>query len=664
MNGKLWVPTALVSLFLLLACQPELEVVIEEDPLPMVQLEAAYYDTCLWSEEHADLRCWGYNDGAHGNGHTEEVGDSYGEIEFTERYCKTAATDQWKFNVEGGEDRGSCNVGRYEFTIKVTDQLDQIITSDAICERRFSSRYIMKFAIEELSSDAATCAYGGYDLHVGEDRNSDGVLQTNEMGEKLKPTLLPEGLSVVDIAVGYGFSCAILSDHTTRCWGSGDALGNADSAINDIDEVEDLGNQLPVVDLGTGLSASKITAVEDFVCAILDNGSVKCWGGNNGGQLGQGHRDSIGGDDGEMGDNLLPIDLGTNPQTTSHYKAIDIATAENTVCAVLEDGRVKCWGENEDGLHGLGYSSYNSDDNPHYYIGDESNEMGDKLSFVELPVGVEATAIYMAYGHACVTTKGNKLYCWGENSDGQLGIGDAESRGDGFYIREYIYDNGEKPNRKKEITELDGTELGKQLCSLAPNNGGIRGRIYIDTNTNDIVDNDEEILIERTVCDTDDLTAFLSARLYSYQARMEYGQFGSDFSEMGDALKPTPLGTSAEIKDVSIGYYNTCVLFDDNELKCFGDGDYRGADTDEDAGDTPLNTPDLIAPVDLGTDKIIADIASAGYQTCAAFVDATVKCWGYNEYGEAGYPQYAEDTIGDGDPEPEMGESLPFVEVR
>jgi alpha-tubulin suppressor-like RCC1 family protein len=315
-------------------------------------------------------------------------------------------------------------------------------------------------------------------------------------------------------------------------------------------------------------------------------------------------------------------------------------------------------------MHGLGHSSLNSNDNPLYAIGDDPDEMGDNLPYVDLPSTIQANAIYMAYGHVCITTQGNELYCWGENRDGQLGLGDDDSRGDGFYIREYAYDNGEKTNRKKEIVELDGTELGRQLCSLSPNNGGLRGRIYIDANTNDILDDNEDVLIERTVCDTDDRTAFLSGRLYSYQARLEYGQFGSDFSEMGDALQPVQFGTSSEIKDVSIGYYVTCVLFEDNELKCFGDGDTRGADTGEDAGDTPLNTPNLIAPVDLGTDKIIADIASAGYQTCAAFVDATVKCWGYNEYGEAGYPEYEGEYIGDGDPEPEMGEHLPFVDVR
>lgn len=694
MAGKLWLSTALMGLLLLTACNsdsggsnpqegtnaeeivspedvvnPDDGIILDggdeqEEPLPKVQIEAAYYDTCIWSEQYADLRCFGYNDGAHGNGHTEEVGDSFGEIEYTKTFCKTAPSDEWVFTVEGTDAQGGCGFPKYEFTVTIKDALDQSVSTDAMCGGRPSRTYEIKSAVEEIAPDADNCVHGGYNIHLGEDRTRDGKLQITDMGEELKPTLLPDGLSVVEFAVGYSFACAILSDQTTRCWGSGDELGNANSAVNTIEDVEDLGNQLPEVDLGTDRYATKLSSVEDFICALLDNGTVKCWGDNNEGQLGQGHSDNLGGDDNEMGDNLVAIDLGTNPQTSAPYKTIDIAAAEDTVCAVLEDGRVKCWGENKDGLHGVGHSSLNADDNPHYAIGDDPDEMGDNLLFVDLPLTVQATAVYMAYGHACVTTQDNELYCWGENSDGQLGLGDDESRGDGFYVRETAYDNGNKANRKKDIVELDGTELGQQLCSLAPNNGGIHGRLYLDNNTNNLFDDGDESLLERTVCDTEDRVAFLTARLYSHQAYLQYGQFGSDFSEMGDALKPVYFGTSAAIKDVSIGYYNTCVLFDNNELKCFGEGDYRGADTEEDAGDSPSTTPDLIAPVDLGTDKLIADIASAGYQTCVAFVDSTVKCFGYNEYGEAGYPEYEGEDIGDGDPEPEMGENLPFVEIR
>ncbi|CAA0104586.1 Uncharacterised protein [BD1-7 clade bacterium] len=663
MSKKLYLSCAVTSALFFSACNPADVETPQPTPAPVVQLEAALYDTCIWSEEYNDLRCWGYNEGAHGNGYEDAVGDSFGEILTTNNYCKNAADDQWRIDVDITDVRGSCSAGRTEINISVFNELDQVVTTDTLCERGSASTEKLS-TTETLAADASTCEFGGYVVYTGDDSNKDGTLQLKEMGESLRPTLLPDGLTVNDFAIGENYGCALLSDKTTRCWGVGSQIGNADSAVDEITDIADLGNQLPIVDLGTGRTASKLSSVEDTVCALLDNGRVKCWGNNNYGQLGQGHNNRIGGEDNSMGDNLLPIDLGTNPFNLAPYKAADIATSGDTVCAVLEDGKVKCWGENDDGLLGIGYSAYDNDTlNPRYRTGDAPDEMGDSLGYVSLPDGVKANAIYMAYDHACVTASANQLYCWGNNGDGQLGLGDSDDRGDGIYSRQSAYKSGSNANRKQQIIELDNTVEGQTLCPLATNTGGLRASVYADNNLNDTID-DGELLLERLVCDADDRTAYIDVSIRSSLIIMTVGQYGTDFTEMGNALEPVDLGTTANIIDVAVGYYNTCVLFDDNSLICWGDGDTRGADFDENAGDTPLNTPNTLVGVDLGTDKVIADIAAAGYQTCAAFTDATVKCWGYNEYGEAGYPQYFEEYIGDGDPEPEMGENLPFVDVR
>ena len=71
----------------------------------------------------------------------------------------------------------------------------------------------------------------------------------------------------------------------------------------------DMGDNLTVVNLGTGRTATAIDARNNNTCAILDNGSTKCWGCNNDGQLGYGHTILLGDDSDEMGDNLSAIDL-------------------------------------------------------------------------------------------------------------------------------------------------------------------------------------------------------------------------------------------------------------------------------------------------------------------------------------------------------------------
>jgi alpha-tubulin suppressor-like RCC1 family protein len=79
---------------------------------------------------------------------------------------------------------------------------------------------------------------------------------------------------------------------------------------------------------------------------LLDNGSVKCWGANNYGQLGVGSTDSKGDQAGEMGDALIAVPL--------KRPALQVAAGTRHSCALLDDRTVECWGLNESGQLGRG----------------------------------------------------------------------------------------------------------------------------------------------------------------------------------------------------------------------------------------------------------------------------------------------------------------------
>ncbi len=97
----------------------------------------------------------------------------------------------------------------------------------------------------------------------------------------------------------------------------------------------------------TASSATTISAGGWNSCAVLDNGSTKCWGENRYGQLGIDERNNTYGDlSGEM-DLLTGINLGTGRTATA------ISTAGNRACAVLDNGSVKCWGDNQFGQLGI-----------------------------------------------------------------------------------------------------------------------------------------------------------------------------------------------------------------------------------------------------------------------------------------------------------------------
>ena len=116
-------------------------------------------------------------------------------------------------------------------------------------------------------------------------------------------------------SLGGTYSCAILYGGVIKCWGGNDygKLGLGDLSNHGDASADQMGDNLPVVDLGTGRTAKMISASTGgaHTCAVLDDDSVKCWGWNDSGQLGLGDTSNRGDGPGEMGDNLPVVDLGT-----------------------------------------------------------------------------------------------------------------------------------------------------------------------------------------------------------------------------------------------------------------------------------------------------------------------------------------------------------------
>ena len=93
------------------------------------------------------------------------------------------------------------------------------------------------------------------------------------------------GANAASVACGNTHTCAILNDGTVRCWGSNDRgrLGMGSTGGSSAAPVGPL-------DLGSGRTAKAICAGSYHSCAILDDGTVKCWGYNPYGQLGYGEQ--------------------------------------------------------------------------------------------------------------------------------------------------------------------------------------------------------------------------------------------------------------------------------------------------------------------------------------------------------------------------------------
>ena len=175
------------------------------------------------------------------------------------------------------------------------------------------------------------------------------------------------------LALGANHSCVVLSGGSVKCWGKGGNGRLGQGAVDNIgDGVNEMGSNLSAINLGTGRTATAVATGGMHTCALLDNGSIKCWGDNSLGQLGQGDTNNRGDGAGELGNSLMPIDLG------SGRRAIAVVAGHSRSCALLDNYLVKCWGEGGSGQLGQG----NTDN-----LGDSTGEMGDKLGTIALGAG-------------------------------------------------------------------------------------------------------------------------------------------------------------------------------------------------------------------------------------------------------------------------------------
>ncbi|KAJ1490359.1 hypothetical protein T484DRAFT_1935230, partial [Baffinella frigidus] len=205
------------------------------------------------------------------------------------------------------------------------------------------------------------------------------------------------------------------NDTTVKCWGwnINGQLGQGDTSTRG-DGANEMGTNLPSVDLGPGRTAVAVAAGPHTSCALLDDATLKCWGYNGAGNLGLGDTSNRGDDANEMGANLPAVDLG------SGRTAVAIGVGSRHTCALLDDATIKCWGHNDCGQLGLGDTKNR---------GDDANEMGTNLASVDLGAGRTAVAVSAGNKHTCALLDDATVKCWGWNIYGQLGLGHTENQG-------------------------------------------------------------------------------------------------------------------------------------------------------------------------------------------------------------------------------------------
>jgi alpha-tubulin suppressor-like RCC1 family protein len=222
--------------------------------------------------------------------------------------------------------------------------------------------------------------------------------------------LLKLGGPASNVAVGHDRACALV-EGSVECWGgqSGGALGHGLDDPDATDFPAQRPGEAPPIDLGGRVVA--LAAASQDVCGLRDDGAVFCWGGRafdpNAGALGKPGAGVIGDD--ETPAEAGPVEIGA--------PAVDVVMGSGHVCALLENGAVRCFGRGWNGQLGYGNTQY---------IGD--NETPESAG--DVPLGGTAVQISVGANHTCALLDTGGVRCWGENSYRQLGYGHTEDIGD------------------------------------------------------------------------------------------------------------------------------------------------------------------------------------------------------------------------------------------
>jgi alpha-tubulin suppressor-like RCC1 family protein len=184
-------------------------------------------------------------------------------------------------------------------------------------------------------------------------------------------------VAAVAIRAGSYHTCVIVQTGGVKCWGSNNTGQLGDGTTTDRSAPVD------VVGLTSGVIA--LDTGNGFSCAVISNGSIKCWGINDDGQLGNGSRTI----------SLTPVDVnGLNAP------AIAVAANAFSACALLNTGGVQCWGSD--------------------FLGNGTDSASlTPVNVSGLSSGV--SRISAGFGHTCVVMVSGGVKCWGWNLDGQVG---------------------------------------------------------------------------------------------------------------------------------------------------------------------------------------------------------------------------------------------------
>ncbi len=306
-----------------------------------------------------------------------------------------------------------------------------------------------------------------------------------------------------------------------------------------------------------------------------------------------------------------------------------VSSGKKHTCAVDEEKRVICWGDNSENQLG--------------------NQIGLKRSYPDLifmdGILKDKTVEIMKTGsaHACVVADDKRIYCWGSNDNGKLGKGGGI---ESFYPVSVKYDGALKDKKIADVAP--GTVhtcaidvAGKAYCWGRNTLGSVGTETDLQFVYEPVSVDMTGVLKDRKIIEISSGSAHTCAvaddgGVYCWgsngRGQLGDGNGGNEgsFTELGDySLLPVKTENSAgKYLKVSAGYDHTCILNDKGKIFCFG----NNANGQLGDGTTEMR----LTPVALNSDKVFKSVSAGSEHTCAVDDKDEAYCWGGNIVGQLG----------------------------
>lgn len=210
--------------------------------------------------------------------------------------------------------------------------------------------------------------------------NGSGQLGKGGGSDSSTPVAVSTLSDVVSLSAGERHACAATNAGTVYCWGDG--------AMNQLGR--EGGSATPVL-VENVTEAVQVAAGKDWTCAVTKSGTVMCWGANELGELGS------------------TAPSPSPPVTVAKLSdAIWVGAGRKHACAARNTGSVVCWGAGGRGQLGDGKTRLPAE---------------SQAAFVTTIGVVGAISTGAGNDHACAGSSSNRIFCWGANDRGQLGVG-------------------------------------------------------------------------------------------------------------------------------------------------------------------------------------------------------------------------------------------------